>query len=149
MTVIRPTYVQRYIIIKLEFAELWLPKSSLKCPFLQFLEVILTLIFARTTNFEYSIFCAHQCTLTSIIRIFGASQVLGSFRFDSVFSPILVVFGQYCLSLRAIISIIKRDNRLLDGCFGKLKRLPISNISSIFKLNAEFWPKNLPENLSF
>ena len=90
--------------------------------FYKFWELSLLWIFSLTTNFEYSIFCAHQCTLTSIMRIFGASQVLGSFRFDSVFSPILVVFGQYCLSLRAIISIIKRDNWLLDGCFGKLKR---------------------------
>ena len=62
---------------------------------------------------------------------------------------VFVVFGQYCLSLSAIISIIKRDNRLLDGCSGKLKQLPNSIMSSIFKLNAEFWPKNSPKNLSF
>ena len=62
---------------------------------------------------------------------------------------VFVVFGQYCLSLSAIISIIKRDKRLLDGCFGKLKRLSICIMSSIFNLNAKFWPKNWPKNLSF
>ena len=30
------------------------------------------------------------------------------------------VFGRYCLSLSAIIPILKRDNRLLEGELGKL-----------------------------
>ena len=60
-----------------------------------------------------------------------------------------VVFGRYCLSLSAIISIIKRDNRLLDGCFGKLKQFSISAMSSIFNSSAKFWPKNEPKNLTF
>ena len=61
-----------------------------------------------------------------------------------VWPPIqFVVFGQYCSSLSAIISIIKRDNRLLHGCFGKLKQFSICINSSIFYLNAEFWPTNM------
>ena len=62
---------------------------------------------------------------------------------------VFAVFGQYCLSLSAIISIIKRYNRVSEGCFGKLKRLPISIKSSIFNLNAAFWPKNKPKNFPF
>ena len=45
--------------------------------------------------------------------------------------------------------MIKRDNRLLDGCFGKLKQLFISVMPSIFNSNAEFWPKNYPKNFKF
>ena len=38
-----------------------------------------------------------------------------------------VVFGQYWTSLRAIISIITKDNWLLHGFFGQLKQSPIRN----------------------
>ena len=36
----------------------------------------------------------------------------------------------------------------MDGCFGKLKQLPISSMLSIFNTNAILWPKNLPQNLT-
>ena len=116
-----------------------------------FLEVILTLKFALTTNSKNKIYkyLTPHSAFALIINIFRASEVEGTFRFDSLLNVVLVVFGEYCLSLRAIISIIKRDNRFLDECFRKLKQLPISIMSSIFNLNAEFWPKNSPKNLLF
>ena len=73
----------------------------------------------------------------------------GTFRLDAISKVVLVVFGEYCLSLRAIISIIKRDNRLLDGCFGMLKRLFICILSFIFNSNAKFWPKDWLKDLTF
>ena len=47
------------------------------------------------------------------------------------------------------ISIITRDDRLLDGCFAKLKQLPIVSTRSILTSDSEFWPKNMPENFMF
>ena len=56
-----------------------------------------------------------------------------TFRLDSILNVVLVVFGQHCLSLRAIMSIIDGGNRILHGSFGKLKRL--SSTPSIFNSN--------------
>ena len=47
---------------------------ALKVHFYTFRKLSLLWISSLTTNFKYKIFCAHQCTLTSIIKIFGASQ---------------------------------------------------------------------------
>ena len=120
-----------YIKIRLKFSELWSPKFGFQCKFFQFLEDVFTLNFCRDHKFETQ-------DLKSILRhtrinyqhhIWSSSGLSTERSFSS--------FGQYCLNLRAIISIINRDNRPLDGCFGKLKRLPIS-MSSIFDSNALF-----------
>ena len=74
--------------------------------------VITTWIFSLTTNLKYKTWKKSNATFAIIIDIFGFSQVLGTFRLDSVLNVVFVVFGKYCLTLRAIISIIKRDNRL-------------------------------------
>ena len=143
---IRPTNVLSYIMIKVKFAELWLPKSVVKCQFLfglifgsytyfevDFWKYYLLWIFALATNLKHAALKVSYAKFTLIINIFGASQVQRTFRLDSVLNVVSVVFGQYCPTSRVIISMMKRDNRLLDGCFGKLKRLPISIISYIFK----------------
>ena len=99
------------------------------------MEVILFFNSCPDYEFQYSTSEVFYDTFPSIINIFRASQVKGSFRFDSVFSPILFVFGQCWLSLRAIISIIRKDKWLLDGCFRRLDRLSIGNMRTIFNSN--------------
>ena len=47
------------------------------------------------------------------------------------------------------ILIITRDDILLDGCFAKLKRLPIVSTPSILTSDSEFWPKNMPQKFNF
>ena len=68
------------------------------------------------------------------------------FFLTQYFPSILSFWAIYCLSLRAIISMIKRDNRLFDACDGKLKRLSICSMPFVFNSNAELWPKNEPKN---
>ena len=78
-----------------------------------------------------------------IINIFGVSQVQRTFRLDSVLDVVFVVFSQYRQTLRAIISIIKRDDWLLDGCFENHKQSPIIIMSFIFN-----WMPNFGRKLS-
>ena len=47
-----------------------------------------------------------HATFTLIMNILGASQVQRTVGLDSVPNAVLVVFGQYCFSLKVIISII-------------------------------------------
>ena len=100
-------------------------------------------IFTLNKNLQFKTFKASYATFALIINIFGSFQVQRPLSFDSVINAVLVAFSQYCLSWRAIlISIIIKNNQLWDGCFGKLKRLLISIMSSIFDSNAKFWLKN-------
>ena len=133
----------------LVFAELWYPRSGLKRQFSDFWKLSLLQIFALTANSRYKFLKVSYATFALIVNIFGAHQVQRTFSLNSVLNAVLVFFGQYCVSLRAIISIITKDNRLLDGCFGKLKRFPISLMTSGFNLNAQFGPKNKPKNFTF
>ena len=64
-----------------------------------------------------------------IIKIFRTFKTQTTFSFGKNSITVSVVFGWYCLSLRAIIWTITRDNRLLDGCFGKLKQLFIGSVT--------------------
>ena len=125
-------------IPRIMVAQIWLKMS-----FFWFLEVILTLNFFP----DNKIYIHNFISILRHIRIdyqhIKSFSSVGSFSFWLSISSILVVFGQCCIYLRAIISIIRKDNRFLDGCFGKLKRLSISGMPFNFDSNVEFWPKNL------
>ena len=99
--------------------------------------------FSRLQILDTHFYVAHF-TFPFVMKIFGTFQRQNSSGLSSNSITVSVVFGQYFLSLSASISMIKRDNRLLDGCFGKFKQLAMS---SIFNSNAELWPKNQPKNL--
>ena len=57
---------------------------------------------------------------------------------DQNFCHFYVLKTEKRLSLSAIISIIEKDNRLLDGIFGKPKRLYVTNVSSDLSSDADF-----------
>ena len=123
----------------LVFAELVFPKSGQKCQFIRFLEVITALNFFLDYKFQMQNYKSilSQINYEHIWSFSSAENVrfgLSTERSFDHFWSILLVF-------EAIFSIITKDNRLLDGCFGKLKRLPISNMTFIFNSNAQFWPK--------
>ena len=103
-------------------------------------------ILALTTHSKYTTFKVFYDTFPLIINIFRAGR--DCFVLTQYLCPFSFC-GQCCIYLRVIISIIKTDSRLLDGCFGKLKRLSIRVMQSILNSNAEFWPKNWPDKNSF
>ena len=99
--------------------------------FFVFWKLSLLRIFTLTTYSKYKHFNVAYYTFPFIMKIFGTfyKQKCSGLTSNSI--TVFVVFGQYCLSLSAIISIIKRDNRLLHGCLRMLKRLSICTMPSI------------------
>ena len=64
----------------------------------------------------------------------------GIFGSEEIVIIVFVIFAVKRLSLSAIISIIEKDNRLLNGIFGKPKRLYVTNVSSDLSSDAYFKP---------
>ena len=62
------------------------------------------------------------------------------------FEAVLIIFGQYCVTMRVTISIVTGDNRQLDGSFGKPKVfkniLPRFMMLSFVHHNIKFFPSH-------
>ena len=146
LSVITPTNVPSYITIdhlcicRIVVHKIWQKMSIIP-------------IFGSYRDFEFFLdYKFEMQNFKTILRHicinYGASQVQRMFCLDSVSNVNFVVFGQYWLTLRVIISISKRDNRLFDIFFEKFKQLAISVVKTVFISNAHFCPKNWPKNLT-
>ena len=123
LQVIRPTKLLSYTMIKLKFAELWLSKFGWKRRFFPNFWTHALWWFLHSPHALNKNTLGSYNTFPFLWRYLDLPRSRNFLFWAPIRSPFFVV------------SIIKRDNQLLDGSFKMLKRLPISSMPFVLNAN--------------